>query len=118
MRMTMFTIALASVLSLGTGVGLAADKEAKAEKKATASEVTLSGEMHCAKCTLHEADKCQSVLKVTDAGQETKYYLADNPTAKENHKQVCKAPAKATVTGRVNDLKGKKVLTASTIKYE
>ena len=125
MRTTIFTIVFASALSLGAGAAFAAgDKAEKAEKaekaatKAPAGEVTLTGEMHCAKCTLHETDKCQNVLKVTEGGQEAKYYLADNPTAKDNHKKVCKAPAPATVTGHVKEEGGKKVLTASTIKYQ
>jgi hypothetical protein len=121
MRTNLFTILLASALSLGAGAAFAGDKPAdKTEKSAkpAAGEVTLNGEMHCAKCTLHEADKCQNVLKVTEGGKETKYYLAENPTAHDNHKMVCKAPAPATVTGQVKEEGGKKVLTASAIKYQ
>jgi hypothetical protein len=96
----------------------AAAKEDKAARKPAAGEVTLSGEMVCGKCVLHETKKCQNVLKVTEAGSETKYYLADNKVAKDNHEQVCSGTAKATVTGKVKEKDGKKLLTASTIKYE
>jgi hypothetical protein len=94
-----------------------AAKAEKAEKKPAGGEVTLAGEMMCAKCALKEAPKCQNVLKVTDAGKETKYYLAQNDVAKSNHEHVCSGPEKATVTGTVSEEGGKKVLTASAIKF-
>jgi hypothetical protein len=128
MRAALLGAVCAFALALGVaparGDDKAADKpaaaknEEKAAKKPAAGEVTLSGEMVCAKCVLHEAKKCQNVLKVTEAGAETKYYLADNKMAKDHHEQVCSASAKATVTGKVQDKGGKKVLTASNIKYE
>jgi hypothetical protein len=81
--------------------------------------VTLKGDMVCAKCALHESDKCQGVLKVSEAGKETRYYLAENKVAKEHHKPVCSgAVKKATVTGTVSEAEGKKLITASSIKYE
>jgi hypothetical protein len=80
---------------------------------------TLKGEMLCAKCALHESDKCQGVLRVKEEGKETRYYLADNKVAKEHHKPVCSGDIKkATVTGTVKEADGKKVLTASNIQYE
>ena len=122
MRAVMFATAFAFIVALGAGPAAAADKAAekaaKAEKKPAAEEVTLNGEMVCAKCVLHEAKKCQNVLKVSEGGSETKYYLTQNKTAKDNHKEVCGATAKATVTGKVSEKAGKKVLTASSIKYE
>jgi uncharacterized protein DUF6370 len=127
MRAVLLATAFAFVV-LGAGPAPAADKEpaaAKAEKapasaakKPAAGEVTLTGDMMCAKCVLHEAKKCQNVLRVTEGGTETKYYLAQNKVAKDNHEEVCGKTAKATVTGKVSDKGGKKELTASTIKYE
>jgi hypothetical protein len=124
MRSVVASTVFAFAISLGASA-LAADKAekpAKAEKAAKGDkkggEVTLSGEMVCGKCTLHETTKCQNVLKVTDAGKETKYYLAQNDVAKSNHEHVCSAPEKATVKGTVSEDGGKKVLTASEIKFE
>ena len=124
MRALVSSTVFAFAIALGASA-LAADKAekpAKAEKAAKGDkkggEVTLSGEMVCGKCTLHETTKCQNVLKVTDAGKETKYYLAQNDVAKTNHEHVCSAPEKATVTGVVSDEGGKKTLTASAIKFE
>lgn len=114
MRAAVYAAAFAVLLAF-TGMARAAEKAEKAEK---GGKVTLSGEMTCAKCGLKEADKCQNVLKVTDGGAETKYYLVQNPVAKDNHKKVCGGNAKATVTGSVKEEGGKKMLTASEIKYE
>lgn len=123
----------AFVLLVGvSGVALAEDKadkaaaapagEAKpAEKKPTAAKgkaVTLSGTMTCAKCSLNEGTQCQNVLKVGKAGKEEKYYLAANDVAEKGHEAVCSGEAKATVKGVVSEEAGKKVLTASSIKYK
>jgi hypothetical protein len=129
MRAAVFSTAL--VLALAFGARAAeekAEKPAKAEKaekapkaakaeKPAGAEVTLSGDMMCGKCVLKETAKCQNVLKVTEAGKETKYYLAQNEVAKTNHKHVCSSTDKATVKGTVSEEGGKKVLTASEIKF-
>jgi hypothetical protein len=128
MRATLLGAVCAFVVALGVAPARGDDKAAekpsaaakaeKGAKKPAAGEVTLSGEMVCAKCVLHEGTKCQNVLKVNEAGAETKYYLADNKVAKDHHEEVCSGSAKATVTGKVKEKGGKKLLTASTIKYE
>jgi hypothetical protein len=129
------SIAMAITLSFVAGRGsIAADKASPAEKsaaptmkpkavkgaKAGAEEMTLKGDMSCAKCDLHESKTCQNVLRVKDAagGKETKYYLAKNPVSDQNHAKVCSASAPATVTGKVSDEGGKKVLAASVIKFD
>ncbi len=94
-----------------------APKEA-AKPAAVGKDLTLAGEMMCAKCTLNEADKCGNVLKVTKDGKDTKYYLTQNDVAKSNHSKVCSSTVKATVKGTVAEEAGKHVLTASEIKYE
>jgi hypothetical protein len=121
MRAVLFSAAFAFAIT--QGAAFAADKPekpAKAEKVAKdkkGGEVTLSGEMVCGKCTLNETKKCQNVLRVTEAGKETKYYLAENEVAKSNHEHVCSGPEKATVKGTVAEESGKKVLTASAITF-
>ena len=92
--------------------------EKPAAAAAKGKPVTLSGTMICAKCSLSESDECQNVLKVTKAGKEEKYYLAANDVAEKNHEQVCSGEHKATVKGTVSEEEGKKVLTASSIKYK
>ena len=127
MRAILLATAFAFLATFAITAQAADDKPAKAEKAAKAeksektakgSEVTLNGEMMCAKCELKESEKCQNVLKVTEGGKETKYYLVHNDLAKKNHKMVCSSTHKATVTGTVAEDAGKKNLTASAIKYE
>jgi hypothetical protein len=129
------SLPLAIALSAAGGGGsFAADKATPAAKaddmapktkhtkgsKAAADEVTLKGDMSCAKCDLHESKTCQNVLRVKDAagGKETKYYIAKGPVADQNHAKVCSGSAPATVTGKVSDDGGKKVLAASAIKFD
>jgi hypothetical protein len=118
MRAALFAATLMLSLAFSGNAARAGEEgKAKAEKPA-AGQVTLTGEMVCGKCSLKEGDKCQNVLKVTEGDKETKYYLVDNKTAKDNHEKVCSGPAKATVTGKVKEAKGKMTLTAASIKYE
>lgn len=96
----------------------AAPAGAKAPAKSAAKgEVTLTGQLTCAKCGLKESSACQNVLRVSDAATktETKYYLAKNDVAQAHHEQVCGGQVSATVTGRVTEEAGKKVLTATAI---
>ena len=95
--------------------------ETYAEKAHKGKEVTLKGDLGCGKCSFKTTKECQNILKVTEGGKETMYYLADNSTSKEHHDDVCSGTKPATVTGTVADEgKGadkKKVLTASEIKF-
>jgi hypothetical protein len=47
-----------------------------------------------------------------------KYYLAKNAVAEENHEKVCGGSVAATVTGRISDDGGKKVITPSAVKFD
>jgi len=95
----------------------ASNRRAKGSTAASANksgkEVTLEGEMMCAKCSLHETEQCQSVLVV----KEDKYYFADNAVARENVEKVCGGAAKhAIVTGVVSESKGQKQIAPSSVK--
>jgi len=94
-----------------------ATKSKAPAKSVPAGEVTLKGQLTCAKCGLHESSVCQNVLRVPGAGDktETKYYLAKNDVAQAHHEEVCGGQVNATITGRVTEEAGKKILTASAI---
>jgi hypothetical protein len=80
-------------------------------------EVTITGEAKCAKCTLHQGDKCQTVIETEGKnGKTVTYYLADNDTAKGFHDKVCHGPEKVTATGTMKKVDGKRELTVSEIK--
>ena len=97
--------------------GASASSPSAGTKAGAKGEVTLTGQMTCAKCGLKESSVCQNVLRVSDpdAKTETKYYLAKNDVAQAHHEQVCGSQVSATVTGRVTEEAGKKILTASAI---
>ena len=81
------------------------------------NETTLTGTMVCAKCKLHEADKCQNVLQVEKDGKTVNYYLAENKVSKDFHNNICKNDGeKATVTGKVSEKGGKEMVVASKIE--
>lgn len=76
------------------------------------SEVTLNGEMVCAKCKLHLTSTCQNVLQVSENGQTVNYFLAQNQTSKNFHNNICMNDGEqATVTGTVQEQNGQEVLT-------
>ena len=133
-------IALALVFT-ASAVARAADKaapaqapaktESKTDSKAAdtgaahqhkGKEVSLKGDLGCAKCNFKTAKECQNVLKVTDGGKDTLYYLAANSVSKENHDEVCSGTKPAMVKGVLSEEgKGadkKKVVTASEIKFQ
>jgi len=79
-------------------------------------EVTIKGDAKCAKCALKETEKCQTVIQAEEDGKTVTYYLANNKTAKEFHENVCKEAKKATATGTVKEVDGKKQLMATKIE--
>ena len=77
---------------------------------------TITGDCKCAKCALHETDKCQNAIQTTKDGKTVTYYLVDNGVSKDFHENVCKATEKVTATGTVEEKDGKMMLTASKIE--
>jgi hypothetical protein len=80
-------------------------------------EVTITGEAKCAKCMLHQSDKCQTVIQ-TDGknGKTVTYYLTSTDAAKGFHESVCHEAKKVTATGIAKKVDGKRELAASEIK--
>ncbi len=76
--------------------------------------VTLTGTAMCGKCEMKEAPKCQNVLKVADGETTTIYYMTENL---EHGKLFCKGTkAGVTVTGTVEEVDGKQMLTPTSVK--
>ena len=85
---------------------------------AYAADVTLSGKVACAKCTLKKADakECQDVLVVAgEKGATTEYYIVKNAVF-EKFGHQCKGEKAATVTGAVSEKDGKKWITPTKIE--
>jgi len=105
MKKTSLLIALAGLIVALAIPAFAADKE-----------VTITGQGMCAKCQLHETDKCQNAIQTQEDGKTVTYYLTHNKVSKEFHENLCKESKKVTATGTVKEKDGKKMLTASKIE--
>jgi Family of unknown function (DUF6370) len=98
----MTLLALCAVVAFTAG--------ARADDK---KEETLKGEVCCAKCKLGIADECATVVKVGD-----KVYYFDAAAEKKYHKQICTAAKEGTVTGKVEEKDGKKIVTVSKVEFK
>ena len=100
-----------AVVALAVMVALVGLTSAADEK-----EVTLTGEIKCAKCSMHKADAsgCQDVLVAAD---KTEYYMVKNAVA-EKFGHTCKGEKAAAVTGKVTEKDGKKWIEASKIEKQ
>ena len=103
------TVAAGLLMAVSTSRLLAVDTASK--------EVTITGNAVCAKCTLHESDKCQTVIQTQVAGKAVNYYLTDNDVSKAFHKNICSGPGeKVPATGTITEKDGKQMLTVSKIE--
>jgi hypothetical protein len=127
--MVKFTGLVLLVGSAGFAAPASADEPAAKAPAAAATKpapgdaiaaVTLTGTLGCGKCSFHEAKACQNVLKVKrpGGGKDDSYVLADNDVSRANHEKVCGPASPATVTGTISKSHGKKVLTATAIKFD
>ena len=106
MKKNLLLFALAGLLTAGfVSPVFAGDKE-----------VTITGTGKCAKCALHETEKCQNAIQTEEHGKAVTYYLADNKVSQDFHENLCKESKKVSATGSVKEEGGKKVLTASKIE--
>ncbi len=106
-------LSLAGVFALVLAPAVAEDK--KAETK------TLEGSLVCSKCKLKETEKCGNVLIVKDAKdekKEVKYYLVDKGAKADYHAEICQEPKDATVTGKVVEKDGKKMIEDPKVEFK
>ena len=106
--MMFLTVAAGLLLAVSTSRLLAVDVSSK--------EVTITGNMVCGKCTLHETKSCQNVVQVEKDGKTVNYYLKENDVSKAAHGPVCGGSSeKVTVTGTVTEQDGKEIMTPTKI---
>jgi hypothetical protein len=85
---------------------------------AEGNEVTLTGKIMCAKCSLKETSKCTTAIQVKEAGKTVTYYLLDKGAGEEYHEPVCGSGQKAgKVTGVVSEKGGKKFIAPKKVEY-
>ncbi len=115
MKKSMMFLAVASglLLAVSTSRLLAADAASQDSSK----EITITGNMVCGKCTLHETKSCQNVVQVVKDGKTVIYYLKQNDVSKAAHDPVCHGDSeKVTVTGTVTEKDGKQIMTPTKIE--
>jgi hypothetical protein len=91
---------------------------ALAEEKKEKKEVTLKGEIMCAKCELKETKKCTTAIVVKDGDKTVTYYFLDQGSKEDYHEEVCGGGRKeGKVTGTVSVKGGKKWITPTKVEY-
>ena len=80
-------------------------------------EVTLEGQLVCAKCTLHQEglNDCQNALVVERDGETRHFYLEKNATNDE-FGDICMKKRQAQVTGSVTEHDGHVWIAATRIE--
>lgn len=107
MKTIVMTLAAGALLAVLATPSFAADKK----------EVTITGNMVCGKCTLHETKSCQNVVQVMNGTNTVNYYLKQNDVSKAAHDPICNGGSeKVTVTGTVKEKNGKEMMTPSKIE--
>ena len=100
---------LSSVLGCVAGLSLLALATPSFAAEHNGKETTITGEAKCAKCSLKESDKCQTVIQTENKkGKTVTYWLTDNEAAKKFHADVCHGPKKVKATGVVKHSEGGK----------
>lgn len=80
-------------------------------------ETTITGNMVCGKCKLHETKSCQNVIQVETDGKTVNYYLAKNDVSDAQHEDICHGDTKKmTATGTVTEKDGKEILTVTKLE--
>lgn len=108
----MLRFALALALGIGAVTLAGTSFNAKAEDKKEEKKDTkkLEGKLTCTKCTLEETKACGHALVVKADGKDVKYYLVDKGGKESYHGKCCQEPVAATVTGKVVEKDGKKMI--------
>ena len=101
-------VALAFVFAVVIGV--------RAEEKKD-NEVKLSGKITCSKCECKKTAECHTVIVVKKGDKVTLYYF-DDAANKKYHKGICKKGKPGSVTGKVSEEDGKKIITVSKLEYK
>ena len=80
-------------------------------------EVTLKGEVACAKCLLKKESECIAAIVVKDGDKEEIYYF-DKDSQEKHGKDCCTEKKMAKITGTTVEKDGKKWITVTKVEYE
>jgi hypothetical protein len=83
-----------------------------------AKEVTLKGQLMCAKCALNQTTDCTTAIQVKEGDKLFTYYLDDKGVNEEYHAAICGGEKKeGTVVGTVSEKQGQKYIKPSKVTY-
>ena len=103
-------------LAVAAGLLLAVSTSRLLAVDAASKEVTITGNMVCGKCTLHETKNARTSSRSKQDGKTVNYYLKQNDVSKEAHDPICGGSSeKVTVTGTVTEKDGKQMMTPTKI---
>ena len=81
-------------------------------------QVTLKGDLLCAKCNLGQTAECTTAIQVKEGDKLVTYYLDDKGSAEEHHEPICGGGKKeGTVTGTVEKKNDKNYIKPSKVEY-
>lgn len=100
-------VAVAMVFALVAGITAADDKE-----------VTLKGNITCAKCELKVEKKCATVIVVKGKDDKDVTYYFDTDSDKKYHKGICSEGKKGTVVGTVEEKDKKMIVTVKKLDFD
>jgi hypothetical protein len=105
-------LGFAVLLALGLALTLMTGAYGEGDK-----EVTIKGQVICAKCGLSKETKCMTVVQEKKDGKEILYYF-DTDSNKKYHKDICQEAKDGSVTGVVTEKDGKKTIAVKEVKYK
>ncbi len=88
-----------------------------AQEKKGAKEVTLKGNITCAKCELKKEEKCATVIVVKSGKKEVIYYF-DAASHKEHHDEICTGGKAGSVTGTVTKDGNRLIIAAKKVVFK
>src|SRR4051812_9238566 len=81
-------------------------------------EVTLKGQLMCAKCSLGKTAECTTAIQVKEGDKTVTYYLDDKGQGEEHHEPICGGAKKeGTVVGTVREKDVQKYIKPSKVTY-
>ena len=104
-------------VALLAGLALAGFTTTSALAEDAAKATTITGNMVCGKCKLHETTSCQNVIQVEKDGKTVNYYLTKNDVSDGMHDDICHGDSKkVTATGSITEKEGKEMLTVTKLE--
>jgi hypothetical protein len=81
-------------------------------------QVTLKGDLLCAKCSLGQTAECTTAIQVKEGDKTVTYLLDDKGAGESHHEPICGGGKKeGTVTGTLEQKDGKNYIKPTKVEY-